>query len=246
MTDLEKLSEELASKYARENTLGCCTPKDAAVGEHEYTVCACDFEKAHVAGFQSCLDLLAEQGEVKLDFFKGKGEHSVNELEKMVSDRSAALLAANAKIAKLEEEINLKDLQIKSLAASDTLKKADLLIAELQQRVKELSHSTVLAANQVLQERVRELESEVEDRKESYSKLDDFNINLNEKIKELERENEKLNDMAKFTAMYYNPKDTRFQTMVHNFMSLTDEQKSKLIEVAKNLKDLSDLQNKGG
>lgn len=79
-----------------------------------------------------------------------------------------ALLAANAKNAKLEEELQSR-IEIKADASEriyNELEKKHFNVVnentELQQRVKELSHSTVLAANEVLKERVKELEAKLE------------------------------------------------------------------------------------
>lgn len=175
MTDLKKLSEEMAEEYAA---------KKYGIPTH-YSETE-DFK----AGFNSCLDLLAKQsGEYQIFHIRDADcrwgewladkDQALNGTELKVIDH-AAYLSAQAKIAQLEEE-NLKLSNAFMKAHNEPCKNChsqvssrDSLISELQQLVKEL-------------------ESEVEDRKESYSKLDDFNINLNEKIKELEQENMKLN-----------------------------------------------------
>ena len=102
-------------------------------------------------GFNSCLDLLAKQsGEHEKDRCPCGGIILADTEDFPVpvcNECFEPYEKLQQKVAKLEEEINLKDLQIKSLAASDTLKKADLLIAELQQRVKELESEVKASQN---------------------------------------------------------------------------------------------------
>ena len=59
-------------------------------------------------------------------------------------------------------------------------------------------------------------------------------------IEELEARVEKAESKAEFVKQYYNPSDTRFKTLVHNFMELPEEKKLKLIELVDTLRKLND------
>lgn len=113
MTDLKKLSEEMAEEYAA---------KKYGIPTH-YSETE-DFK----AGFQSCLDLLAKQsGEYHFAVLKFNVDWQISWLKvpyditsiKMVDE--AALLSANAKIAQLEKELEKRSSLIKE---NDELKLA--------------------------------------------------------------------------------------------------------------------------
>lgn len=53
--------------------------------------------------------------------------------------------------------------------------------------------------------------------------------------RKLKAENEALKEQVDFLKMYYNPKDTSFQTMVETFIELSDEQKQALINLTEAL-----------
>lgn len=74
--------------------------------------------------------------------------------------------------------------------------------------------------------------------KECYQRIDELNQDLEAAKSEISA----LREQLAFTKEYLNPKDTSFRQMVDNFMTLSNEDKDKIIDLSRAMAAL----NKGG
>lgn len=113
----EKSANDYSEKWVSTSLNKLCGQTDEQILNQQRVV-KIDFK----AGFESAIEHFSKCDFLVIDFYKGRGEHSVSSLEKMVSERNESIIIYNAKIAALEE-------QKKNLIQREN---------ELQQRNKEL------------------------------------------------------------------------------------------------------------